>query len=151
MPEASASVIINHPAATVWEWCQDPDNVAAYLPGTLSISSDGKPMAVGSQWSGKTRVLGKTMDWTGEFTRVDAGKGTEFTTTRSAFAMTSWTELEETGEGTQFSFRMVTEAGLGGLFGRLADAVVTRSYQHALTGGVEAIPDLVDAWVADRA
>ncbi len=151
MPEASATVIIKHPVDTVWEYCSDPEHVAIYSPGTLELRSltDG-PLAVGTQWEGKTRVLGRTMEWRGEFTRVDADKASEFHSTKSPFDFTTRTEFEQTSDGTEFTYRIESETGLGGVFGKMADAIVTRAYQRSLTAGVENLPDLVDDWVANR-
>ena len=151
MPEASASVDIPHPPAVVWEYCTDPDRFAAFSPNVVEIRAltDGAPV-VGSEWEGKNKLLGRTFDWRGEFTRVDVNKATEFRSTRAQFAFTTWTVLSETADGTHYTYRIESESGLGGLFGKMADPVVTRAFQKALTAGIDTLPDLIDDWVSTR-
>ncbi|MEE3851046.1 SRPBCC family protein [Gordonia sp. LSe1-13] len=151
MPESSATVTLAHPADVVWEYNSTPEHIAIITPGTIEARSlsDG-PLAVGSQWEGKTRLLGRTVEWHGEFTRVDAGKATEFHSTRSPFDFTIWTDLEETPDGCVFTYRIESESGLGGVFGKMADAIVNRTYQRSLSASVESLPDLIDDWVANR-
>lgn len=151
MPEASASVVIPHPASTVWEYCTVAENLAAFSPGTAALRSlsDG-PIAVGSMWQGTTKILGRTMEWTGEFTRVDVNKGTELRSTKAPFGFTTSTEFEETSDGTKYTYHIVADSGMGGVFGKLADAVVARMYQKSLQAGVESLPELIDAWLAER-
>ncbi|MDV7175262.1 hypothetical protein R4144_18185, partial [Gordonia amicalis] len=69
MPESNASVVVKQPLEKVWEFTTDPENAASYFPGTVELTSlsDG-PVAVGTQWKGKTALLGRTMDWRGEYT-----------------------------------------------------------------------------------
>ena len=129
MPVTSASVIIPHPPATVWEYCRQPEHVATFLPGVEEIEDDGVPVAVGTRWRGKNKILGKTFDWVGTYSRVEEGKGTEFTTTpESSLQYTIWTEYEEVDDGTHYTYRIESAPGLGGIFGKLADSVVSRVY-----------------------
>ncbi|MCZ4581028.1 SRPBCC family protein [Gordonia amicalis] len=151
MPESNASVVVKQPLEKVWEFTTDPENAASYFPGTVELTSlsDG-PVAVGTQWKGKTALLGRTMDWRGEYTRVDTQKGTEFKTIESPFKFSIHTDLEDTADGVRMSVRVDSASGLGGVFGKMADPIVTRIYQRSLTASIESIPDLMDAWLAQK-
>ncbi len=49
------------------------------------------------------------------------------------------------------SVRVDSASGLGGVFGKMADPIVTRIYQRSLTASIESIPpDLMDAWLAQK-
>ena len=151
MLEASASVLIKQPVETVWEYTTAPENIAAYLPGTVEITPlSDDPIAVGAQWKGKTSVLGRTVDWRGEFTRVDTYKDTEFQTIKAAFPFKTHSSLEETPEGVRMSYHVESASGFGGVFGKMADPIVMRIYQRSLTASIESIPDLIDEWLAQR-
>ena len=47
------------------------------LDATVETVTDG-PVSVGTVWRGQMKGLGRAVDWTGEFTRVDAHTATEF-------------------------------------------------------------------------
>lgn len=150
MPEARASVILDHPIETIWECCSTPEHLAAFTPGTVEMTAltDG-PLAVGTQWKGKTRFLGRTMEWRGEFVRVDTNKATDFRTIEATFPFETSTDLEETADGVRFTYTVVT-GSMGGLFGKMGDPVVARAYQKSLAASLESLPDLIDAWLAER-
>lgn len=150
MPESTASVNVKQPIETVWEFMTAPENIAAYLPGTVEITPlSDEPLAVGSQWKGKTAVLGRTMEWRGEFTRVDTCKETEFQTIEAPFPFTTHSTMEETSDGVRVTYR-VTSASFGGLFGKMADPIANRIYQRSLTASYESVPDLIEEWLAQK-
>lgn len=150
MLEASASALIKHPIETVWEYTTVPEHMAAYLPVTVEITPlSDEPLAVGAQWSGKTVILGRTMEWRGEYTRVDTYKETEFQTIEASFPFTTHSQLEETSDGVQMHFQ-VFSSGFGGVFGKMADPIVLRIYQRSLSASFESLPDLVDEWLTQK-
>ncbi|MGW0038006.1 hypothetical protein GYA93_08980 [Gordonia desulfuricans] len=151
MLEAGSTVTIAHPVDVVWEYCIQPDHVMHFTPGTIELRSltDG-PVAVGTKWEGTTRILGRTMKWKGEYVRVDADKGSEFRSTESPFRFTITTEVTETSAGTEFSYHVLSEQGLGGIFGKMADPIVVRAYQRSLNASVADIPDLIDDWLTEH-
>ncbi|SCC31727.1 Polyketide cyclase / dehydrase and lipid transport [Gordonia sp. v-85] len=151
MPESSASVTVQQPLDIVWEYMSAPEHTTAYLPGTVEVTplTDG-PLAVGSQWKGKTAVLGRTVDWRGEFTRVDTCKETEFQTVEAPFPFTTRISLEETSDGVRVTCRITSSTGFGGVFGKMADPIVNRIYQRSLTASIESVPDLIEEWLAQQ-
>ncbi|MEO9329795.1 SRPBCC family protein [Gordonia aurantiaca] len=150
MPEASATVIIKQPAETVWEYCLVPEHVAALTPGVVAISpvSDG-PVTVGTVWRGEIKALGRTMDWVGRFTRVDAGSATEFSSTDSPFGFRIRATFAEHTDGVRLTYRIHND-GVGGPIGRVADAIAIRAFQRALSASARKLPRLVEDWAATR-
>lgn len=144
MATAQATVVIPRPISVVWDYCSDPDNLAVYLPGVLEAKAitDG-PLDIGTRWQGRTRFLGPTLSWQGEFTKVDLNSVLVMESREASFAFTSTTTVDEADDGTRLSYRMDTEPGLGGVFGKLAEPVVVRAYTRALRSSLENLVDVL--------
>ncbi|GAC00831.1 hypothetical protein GONAM_19_01460 [Gordonia namibiensis NBRC 108229] len=149
MPEASTSVVIKQPPETVWEYCLVPEHVAALTPGVVGIVpvSEG-PTRVGTTWKGQMKALGRTVDWVGEFTRVDPVKGTEFTSTESPFGFTISATFDDAHDGVRLTYRVHNDGVGGGAIGKVADALAIRAFQRSLAAGARKLPRLVDEWAA---
>ncbi len=151
MPEASASVVIKLPADTVWEYCLVPEHVAALTPGVVGIASVSEgPTRVGTTWKGQMRALGRTVEWVGEFTRVDPAQGTEFTSTESPFGFTISATFDDARDGVRLTYRVHNDGVGGGAIGRVADALAIRAFQRSLAASARRLPRLVDEWAARR-
>ncbi|MBS1696253.1 MAG: SRPBCC family protein [Actinobacteria bacterium] len=138
MPISEAAVTIPRPVAQVWDFCTCAGNAGVYLPGTIEVEllTDGG-LRVGTVWRGRSRFLGPAISWTGSFTEVEAHRLTVFRSSESPFAFSAISHFTERDGGTHLTYRMETEAGLGGLFGRLADPIVEKAYARALQVGLE--------------
>ena len=64
---------------------------------------------------------------------VDGGK----------IGVTATTRLEEVDGGTLFTYRVDTESGLGGVFGKLADPLVTKAYSRMMRASLDNLADLL--------
>lgn len=144
MPTSEASVVIPRPISVVWDYCAEAANLAIYTPGTIEVQAvTVGPLAVGTQWRGRTRFLGPTMDWQGEFAKVVLNEVTVFQSTTAPFGFTATTRFEETDDGTRFTYHLDTESGLGGLFGRLTDPIVAKAYARGLKSSLENLVDVL--------
>jgi uncharacterized protein YndB with AHSA1/START domain len=64
MPEIIADVVINAPAAVVFDFATTPANWPRFWPITLSVTGDVKaPAAVGARWTEQVKIS----FWRGEF------------------------------------------------------------------------------------
>lgn len=151
MPVASASVVIKQSVDTVWEYCLVPEHVAALTPGVVGIVpvSDG-PTRVGTTWKGQMKALGRTVDWVGEFIRVDPAEATEFTSTESPVGFTISATFDDARDGVRLTYRVHNDGIGGGAIGRVADALAIRAYQRSLSASARELPRLVDNWAARR-
>lgn len=150
MPEASATVLVQQPVDTVWEYSLIPDHVAALTPGVVRVErvTDGL-VSVGTVWRGQMKGLGRAVDWTGEFTRVDAHTATEFTSTESPLEFAISATFAEVRRGVELTYR-IRNAGMGGAVGKVADALAIRAYQRSLAANAKKLPRLVEDWAATR-
>ncbi|UOG22929.1 hypothetical protein MTX80_08525 [Gordonia amicalis] len=151
MLEASASVVIKQPIETVWGFTTAPENIAAYLPGVVEMTPlSDNPVSVGAQWRGKNSLLGRTFDWRGEFTRVDTYKDTEFQTVEAASRSRAIRHWKRPADGVRMSYYVESASGFGSVFGKMADPIVMRIYQHSPRASIESIPNLMEEWLAQR-
>ena len=149
MPNATASVVVAHPAQLVWDYISHPDNLSNVLPGIVSVDTGGKepPYVPGDLWHGVSRSFGITNEWTGIFTRVDAPKVMEFRLTESKVPAATTDTLEQVAGGTRYTCHVTGDPSLGGPLGRLVDALVSRVIQRALAKHLAHLPAHIDAWV----
>jgi hypothetical protein len=103
------------------------------------------PVAVGTRWSGKSSLLGVKFSWIGEFTEVDVNRGTAFKSIESKLAFSNTTRFEDVECGTRFTYRLESESGLGGIFGKLAGPLVNMACGRALRASLENLADILSA------
>ncbi|MEO9329793.1 SRPBCC family protein [Gordonia aurantiaca] len=127
-----------------------PGNLAAHLPGDVEITplSDGPPR-IGAIWRGRTAILGRILEWTGEFTRVDIYKDAGFQTIEAAFGFRAHLSLEGTAAGVCMTF-LFESRGFGGDFGTMADLAALRIYQRRLNESFARIPEMIEKWAVER-
>lgn len=147
MPNATASVVIAHPAQVVWDYIIHPDNLSKVLPGIVSVDAGKEPPYVpGDVWHGVSRSFGITNKWSGVFIRLEAPNLMEFRITESRFPVTTVDTLEAVTGGTRYTCRVTGEPALSGPVGRLLDAVMSRAIQRAMVKHQAQLPTHVDAW-----
>ncbi|HME48085.1 SRPBCC family protein [Mycobacterium sp.] len=146
MPASEASVVIARPVAEAWDYIISADRLAVWEPAVVEAEQITQgPVAVGTRWSGKSSLLGVKFSWVGEFTEVDVNKGTAFRSIESKLVFSNATRFEEAEGGTRFTYRMESESGLGGIFGKLADPLVNMAYGRALRASLENLADILSA------
>jgi uncharacterized membrane protein len=146
MPNVEQSVVISRPVSDVEAWFQDPENHPIWDPsqhGSIQITEG--PFGVGTRWRGSSRILGKRVDWTTEVTEYEPNKRVVFTSVDTKPAFTSGSTLEDIAEGTRLTFHLDAESGLGGMFGKLTDPIVTRAYSRIIRTGLDNAAELLAA------
>ncbi|MCJ0904700.1 SRPBCC family protein [Rhodococcus sp. ARC_M6] len=145
MPVVEQSVVISRPVAEVWGYLTNADNWPNWENSMVECrqTTDG-PLGVGTQWRGVTRILGKRIDWTSEFTEVDVPKVSTAKSVGGPINFTLSTKCEEVEQGTRVLYRLDTESGLGGVFGRMADPLVAKIYGRSVQASLENLADLLD-------
>ena len=102
-------------------------------------------MAVGTQWRGAIGLLGIGFTWLVEFTQCELNKAAEFTSVESKLAFTGTTTFEDVDGGTRFTYRVESETGFGGLFGKLTGAIAAKASRRALRASLENLADVLSA------
>src|ERR1700750_2296149 len=129
MPPVDESVTINAPAEKIFEFVSDGANLPEYDSSCIRATMDG-PAALGVRTSGVTKLLAREIEWTTECTEFApstavAGKSVEGKLTFEFRYL-----LAPEGDSTRVEYSIKAESGLGGIFGRLADPLVTKTEQR---------------------
>jgi len=147
MPVTEESVVIPRPVSEVWDFLIEAHNWPSWESSMLECEqiTDGD-VEVGTRWRGVSRVLGKRVDWESEFTEYRPLKAT---TAKSVdgnkVGFSASTKFEEADGGTRLTYRLETESGLGGIFGKLADPIVSTAYSRVVRASLDNLSDLLTA------
>lgn len=124
MPTVTESIVIARPRQQVWDYLMDVSNTprwhAMFIHQELV---DADEVAQGVTIRSTARILGRRIEADAVFTEVEAPRRSALITEKPIPATGSYL-LEDVTNGTLFTWRMDAEAGLGGLFGFLADGLV---------------------------
>ena len=144
MPVVEQSVVISRPASEVWDFITTPENWPTWESSIVECDQvTDNPIGVGTRWHGVTRILGKRFDWMTEFTEYQPAKVGTSKSVEGKFGFTATTKLEEVDGGTLFTYRVDSESGLGGVFGKLADPLVTKAYSRMMRASLDNLADLL--------
>lgn len=151
MPTVEKSVVIARPATEVWDYLMDAENWPNWDNTVVESRqiTDGS-VGVGTRWQGVTRVLGKHINWTAEFTEYDAPKKSTAKSVEGPLTFTLTTLCDAEEQGTRVTHRLESESGLGGVFGRMADPIVTKAYGRSIQASLENLADLLDHQAAQQ-
>lgn len=144
MPVVEQSVVIARPASEVWDFLLVAENWPSWDASIIECTqtTEGDP-GVGTKWSGVGRILGKRFDWVSEFTEYRPPLATESKAVEGKIGFTVRTTLEEVDGGTLFTYRNDSDSGLGGVFGKLADPLVTKAYSRTVRASLDNLADLL--------
>lgn len=146
MPDLSVSVTINKPIDLVWEHVSNPRMHLEWMGVAREREFAARPVVEkGTITRHVDKVLGVRLASTWEIIECDPPYKLAARSISSPFGATFEWELSEPTEGeTELKFRAEGEPGLGGLFGKIADEIVTRSIRRQLTADFENLKDLLE-------
>ena len=139
------SVIVDRPVEDVFAFFQNPDNVTLYSTNVISYERvSGHDGEVGAVVHGVVKVAGRRLDITEELAGVEQGKCLRRRSTDSPVPYEVETRFEPADEGTRVTWHQ--ESGsLGGVFGKLADGIVTKMYARDVRSSLENAKTLMEA------
>ena len=147
MPVVEESIHINREPKEVFDFASDHRNMAvidASLAEDVKKLTDG-PLAVGTQFSGVAKVLGRKIPWTAECIELDAPTTMRMKSLDAPLAFVFDYLYEPADGGTKATIRCETETGLGGVFGKFGDGLVTRTYAKQMRASLETLKELMEA------
>jgi hypothetical protein len=145
MPTIEESIEIERPCADVFAFASDPAKQVLYQSNLIEYEQleDG-PVEKGSKERGAVRVAGKKLSFTQEVTEWDPPHRMVM---RSLEAPMHW-ELELrceelAADRTRLTMHQQVDE-LGGFFGKLGDAIVTKMYTRDVRSNLENLKDLLE-------
>ena len=144
MPRVEESVVTARPQQEVFDFLADFGNLAAYdaLVTKSGQVGDGPP-GLGTRGRGTTRFMGKESDWTVEYTEFEPPRRMVSRSVEGDRDITATFILEPAGNGTRVTERLETP-DLGGLIGRMPDALVNRLLARALRRNLKTLAQVLD-------
>ena len=146
MPTVEESITIERSPEDVWEFLTATENIPAFESqiSHLEQVTEGA-VGVGTRWKGATTVLGRKFDWVTEVVEFDppSHERTKCVEGKLPFELTY--TLERTDDGTRFTYRIDAESGLGGIFGKLGDPIVTRAQGRTVRTNLANLKVLLEA------
>lgn len=144
MPTIEESIVIAAPPERVFDYLLDPASFAQFSGSILYSELEGEgPLRVGSRIKGATKVLGRTVEWVVECTDLDRPNKLATRSVEGQIDLSTAYMMAPQGEGTHLTYRLETAAGLGGVFGRLADAVVNRVYERQVRADLATLAEIL--------
>lgn len=145
MPSVKESIVIDRSREDVRAFLKQPELEPMWQSNLVEFAQldEGEP-GKGTQHRGVVRVAGRRVEWTSEITEWDPVAFYEFRSLESPFDWRIRYEFEEEGDGTRLLFDQEI-AEVGGFFGKLADALVTRMYTRDVKANLETLRDLLES------
>jgi hypothetical protein len=146
MPTIEESIEIARPCADVFAYATDPDRTTVYQSNVVEYGQEtAGERDEGARDRGVVRVAGKRIEFTQEVAEWAPPKRAVL---RSLDAPMTWEfemRFEELGPSrTRVTFHQ--EVGeLGGFFGKLGDALVTRMYSRDVRSNLENLKELLES------
>jgi len=146
MPSVEESITINRKPEEVWDFLMQTENIPVVESQVVTIDqiTDG-PVAVGTRWKGTTKVLGRKLDWTTECVELEPGVLAHHKTVEATLPFEIRWQLKPIGDGTEVTYRIDAEAGLGAVIGTMADGLVMRAQRHTVRANLANLKELLEA------
>ncbi|UKA64510.1 SRPBCC family protein [Arthrobacter sp. FW306-04-A] len=144
MPITDESIVIPVPPEEVFDYLNDPTHLAEYDATILTSELEGDgPVRVGSRFKGTSKILGRTFDWVVEVTEDERPtKQTIKSVEGKIDFIGTYTMTPEAG-GTRLNYRLESGAGLGGVFGRVADVLVNKAYARQTRANLATLAEIL--------
>ena len=147
MPVVEESILINREPKEVFDFATDYTNISVIDSSQtedVEKLTDG-PFGVGTRMRGVAKVLGRKIPWTAECTVFETPNKMRIESTDAPLAF-AFDYLYDAAEGgTRATVRSETESGLGGVFGKFGDGLVTRTYAKQMRANLETLKELMEA------
>ena len=146
MPTIEESVTIDRSPEDVWAFLMTTETVPAFESQMAGIEqlTEGE-VGLGTRWKGVTNVLGRKLEWTTEVVEFEPPTQSRIRSVEGRLPFEITYRLAPAGNGTDFTYRIDAESGLGGVFGKLGDPLVQRAYARTVRTNLANLKELLEA------
>ncbi|GAB2707774.1 SRPBCC family protein [Arthrobacter bambusae] len=144
MPITDESIVIPVPPEEVFDYLNDPTHLAEYDATILTSELEGDgPVRVGSRFKGTSKILGRTFDWVVEVTENERPTKQVVKSVEGKIDFTGTYTMTPEDAGTRLNYRLESGAGLGGVFGRVADVLVNKAYARQMRANLATLAEIL--------
>jgi carbon monoxide dehydrogenase subunit G len=147
MPVVEEEVQIAQSPEVVFAYLSQPENASVWDSSIVAAEQIGSgPLTTGTRWRGATKIMGRTFDWVTEVTDVSAPSEMTSRSVEGKLTFTVRYVLQPDGAGgTNLTYRVEAESGLGGVFGRLGHPLVQRAQGKTVRGNLARLAEVLRA------
>lgn len=144
MPTIEESIVIDRPRDEVFAYASDPANVTLYASNLMEYEqqSDGE-RGKGTVDRGVVKVAGKKFEFTSEIVEWSPGERLVSRSVEAPMGFELTQRFEDADGGTKVTFHQEV-SNLGGFFGKVGDAVVTKMYSRDVRANLESLKILLE-------
>lgn len=144
MVDVRAETVINRPRAEVARYAADPTNAPEWYSNIKSVRWEtAPPLGVGSRLAFVAEFLGRTLEYTYEFTELAPGSSLTMRTAQGPFPMqTTYTWQDASQGATRMTLR---NTGRPAGFSRLAGLVMAPMMRRAMRKDLARLKSLLEA------
>jgi uncharacterized protein YndB with AHSA1/START domain len=146
MAVVEESIVIPRSPQEVFDYVADADHLPSWDNSVVEAGWEGpREVRVGARFHGTSKILGRRFHWVTELAEVDAPRTLRYRSVEGPlrFTITELFEPEDGGASTRFTWRVDADAGLGGIFGRLADPLVERAQARTVRNNLETLAEIL--------
>lgn len=152
MPKIKVSETIDCPVEEVWAYVTNTAAIPEWAASThkVELLGDGE-LDKGVRVRTEDRFLGRSIQQVSEVTEYDPPNRLGMRSVEGPFETEVVYELEPKGDSTRISMKAEAEAGLGGVFGKLLDPVVTSAFRRESQSDLGRLKDILELQAAEEA
>lgn len=144
MPVVEESVFIARPPRVVFEFITDPAKIPVWDTSVVAAEQIGNdPIGPGMRTRGTSQIMGRQFDWVTEQTVFEPPTRSVLTSIEGLLTFTVTNTLEAVEGGTRLTYRIDADAGLGGVFGRLADPFIEKAQARTMRANLDTLAELL--------
>lgn len=152
MPKIEVTETIDRPVEEVWAYISDPSAMPEWAASTQEVEllSDGE-LTKDARVRAVGRFLGRSIEFAFEVTQYQPPVRLGWRGVEGPFDNKVEYDLESVGGSTRITMRAEAEAGLGGVFGKLLDPVVTAAFRRESQSDLGRLKDILEVQAAEEA
>jgi carbon monoxide dehydrogenase subunit G len=144
MPVVEEDVFIARPPQELFEFLTTAENLPVWDSSIIEAEQvDDGPIQLGTRYRGVSKILGRRFEWTTRVTELKSPTFTIYQSVEGKLHFTVTHSLEPENAGTRFRYKIEADAGLGGVFGRIADPIVERAQRRTVRGSLDTLAELL--------
>jgi carbon monoxide dehydrogenase subunit G len=144
MPVTDESILIPAPQEEIFDYLHDPTHTPEYDATILTTElDDDGPIHVGSRFGGRARIIGRTFDWKVEVIEDNRPTKMALKSIEGNIDFTTAYTLTPEAGGTRVNYHVDSGAGLGGVFGRVGDALVAKAYARQVRANLATLSEIL--------
>lgn len=147
MPVVEEKVYVAQPPEVVFAYLSQPETVPTWDTSIVSAEQVGSgPLTTGTRWRGVSKIMGRKFNWVTEVTELSPPTAMTSRSVEGDLTFTVTYSLQPAGTGgTQLTYRVDAESGLGGVFGRFGDPLVQRAQSRTVRANLARLADALSA------